>query len=260
MKNQHQPENHLFVDTDGMRLQRFLARAGVASRRHSEAYITAGRVSINDKIVTTLGTRVFPGDSVRVDGELISLKHDTKVLMFHKPVQVLSSMSDDRGRKTLSDFLDEAYTSFFHVGRLDMDTTGLLLLTNDGELGNALVHPRFHVWKTYRVLVDGSLTEADVAALQSGIELEDGKTAPARVSDIKRDSKMQGERTYFSLSIREGKNRQIRRMCDAIGHPVLHLHRYAFGSLDLGGLAEGAYRELTSDEVAQLRLDAGMDA
>ncbi|MBQ9690680.1 MAG: rRNA pseudouridine synthase [Eggerthellaceae bacterium] len=239
---------------DGMRLQRFLARSGVASRRHSETLILDGRVSVNGVIVTTLGTRVYPGDEVRLDGVPVFLNSDASMLMLNKPSGVLSAMSDDRGRTTLSDLLGDAYKSFFHVGRLDIDTTGLLLITNDGELGNALTHPKYHVWKTYEVTVTGRLQEEAVQALADGVMLDDGLTAPSKVGSLHFVSLKNNEvATVFNLSIREGKNRQIKRMCEAVGHPVISLHRKAFGPLELGDLSEGSFRMLSDEEILALR-------
>ncbi len=236
---------------ESMRLQKFLARGGVASRRASEKLILTGRVLVNGQVVTELGTKVNPyEDEVFVDGKKVAVKRDDVVLMLYKPAGYLTSMKDDRGRPCVAQLVPvDAYPGLFPVGRLDFDTTGLLLFTTDGELGNALLHPSFHVDKQYHALVQGHPSKEALATLRKGVRLEDGITAPARVSVLKQ----QKTSTLLSLTIHEGKKRQVKRMCEAVGHPVIRLHRAQFGPLSLEGLAEGSYRLLSDEEVAKLK-------
>lgn len=243
------------MTNEPMRLQKFLARGGVASRRASEKLILGGRVSVNGQVVVELGTRVDPStDEVKVDGKLVTLGGDSVVLMLHKPAGYLTSMKDDRGRPCVAQLVPcETYPGLFPIGRLDFDTTGLLLFTTDGELGNALLHPSFHVDKEYRVMVKGVPSEAALNTLREGVLLGDGLTAPARVSIVKQ---LKGS-TVLTITIHEGKKRQIKRMCEAVGYPVVRLHREKFGPIDLGDLSEGAYRLLLDEEVTQLRASIG---
>jgi 23S rRNA pseudouridine2605 synthase len=233
------------------RLQKVLAHAGVASRRKCEEYILAGRVEVNGKTVTELGFKIDPDtDEVKVDGRPI--RQEEKVyIAFHKPKGVITSVSDPEGRKVVTDFLKGIKERVYPVGRLDYDTEGLLLLTNDGELANFLIHPRHHVPKTYLVTVKGVPHGDDLERLRNGIELEDGKTMPAEVEyhDIAADQKQ----SVISITIYEGKNRQVRRMFEAISRPVIRLRRIRFGSVILEGLPRGRYRTLSSHEVKELR-------
>jgi len=239
-----------------MRLQRFLARAGVASRRGSEALITAGRVRVNGVITTVLSMRVDPSiDIVEVDGRRVSPQAGHAYVALHKPAGVLTTMSDPQSRRTVREFVPTDPAGLFPVGRLDRDTTGLLLFTTDGDLAYRLLHPRYHVEKSYEALVDGSLTPDDVARLSAGVELDDGMTAPARVRILH-----SGKRTRVALTIREGRKRQVRRMFEAIGRPVVTLHRESFGPVKLGDLASGEYRMLMTEEVSALKRSAGQDA
>lgn len=234
-----------------MRLQRFLARAGVASRRGSEDLMTAGRVSVNGAVITELGAKVDPAtDSVTVDGREVTLSEGAAYFALNKPAGYVTTMSDPQGRPTVASLMPPgAPAGLFPVGRLDRDTTGLLLLTSDGDMGHRLLHPRHHVWKVYRAVVDGEPSAGDLAALADGIELDDGRTAPARVSLVWSE----GRRAEVEISLREGRKRQVKRMLSAVGHPVTALRRIAFGPVELGELAEGRTRPLTSDEVAALR-------
>ena len=234
-----------------VRLQKFLARAGVASRRASERYITDGRVAVNGEVVTELGTKVRPGvDVVSVDGASICQASQATTLMLNKPAGYLTSMKDPQGRHCVSELVPTGkYPGLYPLGRLDYDTTGLLLFSTDGELGNAVLHPSHHVDKTYRALVKGAPDKAALSRLRAGVDLEDGPTQPAKVSVAGR----KGKNTYLDLTIHEGKKRQVKRMCEAVGHPVIRLHRSSFGPLELGDLPMGSYRVLGSDEVAALR-------
>ncbi len=236
-----------------MRLQRFLARAGVASRRGSEDLMTAGRVSVNGVVVTELGTRVDPlTDSVRVDGSEVHLGTAPAYVMLNKPRGYVTTMNDPQGRPTVAELVPREPAGLFPVGRLDRDTTGLLLFTTDGELAYRLLHPRYHVEKTYRARVEGTPSRHAVVRLATGVELEDGGTAPARARVLD-----PGPPAEVELVIREGRKRQVRRMLERVGHPVIELHRESFGPLALGDLAAGEWRDLTSEEVDALRHAAG---
>lgn len=233
-----------------VRLQKFLARAGVASRRASEKLIEAGRISVNGQVVTELGTKVDPeADEVRLDGAPVRKAAEAVTLMLNKPAGYLTSMKDPQGRPCVAQLvpLDE-FPALYPLGRLDYDTTGLLLFSTDGELGNAVLHPSHHVDKTYRALVKGKPSEAALDRLRSGVVLDDGPTQPAEV----RLAGRKGKNAYVEIIIHEGRKRQVKRMCEAIGHPVLQLHRVSFGPLELGDLPEGKYRVLSEQEVAAL--------
>lgn len=233
-----------------VRLQKFLARAGVASRRSSEKMISAGRIAVNGAVVTELGTKVDPAyDEVLLDGAPIRLPESKHTIMLNKPAGCLTTMSDPQGRPCVADLVPAAeFPGLYPIGRLDSDTTGLLLFSTVGELGHALLHPSHHVSKTYRARVKGVPSEKDLERLEEGVLLEDGMTAPAKASLVgakKTDATIE-------LTIHEGRKRQVKRMCEAIGHPVLELHRLSFGPLGLGSLAEGQWRELSPKEVACL--------
>ncbi len=232
------------------RFEKNHARCGGASRRASEGLILAGRVEVNGAVVRELGTKVDPAvDVVSLDGEEVRLPRATVVLMLNKPAGYLSAMSDPHGGRCVSKLVPtDRFAGLFPVGRLDKDTTGLLLFTNDGELGNALIHPRHHVPKTYRAWVKGSPGSKAIETLRKGVMLEDGITQPAKVDIVKREA----GRTLLELTIFEGRNRQIRRMGEAVGHPVERLKRIALGPLSLAGLKTGAWRESSPEEHAAL--------
>ncbi|MCD8199420.1 MAG: rRNA pseudouridine synthase [Coriobacteriaceae bacterium] len=234
-----------------MRLQKFLARAGVASRRGSEDLMTAGRVRVNGEVVTELGSKVDPvHDEVTVDGKPVSINDGSVYLMLHKPTGCLTTMDDPYGRPCVAALVPtDAYPGLFPVGRLDKDTSGLLLFTTDGELGNVLLHPKHHVEKTYEALIEGPLCDAELDPLRVGVELDDGPCNRARVTLITGDEPA----AQVRITINEGRNRQVRRMFEAIGHPVIKLHRPAFGPLSLGDLPEGKWRMLSATEVADLK-------
>jgi 23S rRNA pseudouridine2605 synthase len=239
-----------------MRLQKFLARAGAASRRGSEDLMTAGRVTVNGLVATELGTKVDPSvDVVAVDGKLVSIADAPVYIAFNKPAGVVTTMSDPQGRPTVATFVPvDDHPGLFPVGRLDFDTTGLLLFTTDGEIAHRLLHPSRHVEKVYRALIDGRATESELDRLRDGIALDDGLTAPARVRSLRSS----GTTTYVEIAIREGRKRQVRRMFSKIRHPVLELHRVTFGPISVDGLSRAAWRHLTTDEVAALREAVGM--
>lgn len=231
------------------RLQKVLAQAGIGSRRKCEEIIKSGRVEVNGIKVTELGAKVSPQDAVTVDGRPI-LSERKVYLMFHKPKGVITSLSDPRGRKTISDYVKDLPERVYPVGRLDYDTEGLLLLTNDGEFANRMTHPRYGVPRTYLATVKGVPHGSLLERLARGIRLEDGVSAPAEVEyyDVAEDRKQ----AVISITIREGRNRQVRRMFEAISHPVIRLRRTGFGPLTLQGLARGKFRPLTAEELEEL--------
>lgn len=232
------------------RLQKVIAHAGIASRRKAEELITTGRVSVNGKVVKELGTKVGTKDKIEVDG--LPLEREEPVyFLLYKPRGVISSVSDDKGRKVVTDFFPEIQQRIYPIGRLDYDTSGLLLLTNDGEFANVLMHPKYEIEKVYVAKVKGIPLKEKLRQLEKGIRLEDGKTSPAKVKMLSVDKRK--ETSIIEISIREGRNRQVRRMFEAIGHDVLKLKREKYGFLTLSGLSTGDSRELTPHEIKQLR-------
>jgi len=232
------------------RLQKVIARAGIASRRKSEELIKEGRVKVNGKVVTEVGVKVSPSDKVEVN-EIQIEKEEPVYFLLYKPRGVISSVSDDKGRKVVTDFFSQFKERIFPVGRLDYDTSGLLLLTNDGEFANLLMHPKNEIDKVYVAKTKGIPLRENLRKLEKGIRLEDGKTAPAKVKLLSVDKKKQT--AIVEITIHEGRNRQVRRMFDAIGNEVLKLKRERYGFLTLNGLKTGEARELTPHEVKQLR-------
>lgn len=234
----------------GERLQKVLAAAGVASRRASEQLIVAGRVSVNGAVVTELGSRVDPElDEVAVDGVAVQLDLSRRYVMLNKPTGVVSSMRDERGRRDLREFVPADADRLFNVGRLDAETSGLLLLTNDGALAHVLAHPSFGVEKTYIATVRGQVAAATLRSLERGVELDDGPIAADR-------ARLVGEpgrgRSIVEVTLHSGRNRIVRRMLAAVGHPVQELVRRQFGPLHLGTLALGRTRDLTRVELGAL--------
>jgi 23S rRNA pseudouridine2605 synthase/16S rRNA pseudouridine516 synthase len=237
--------------TDGERLQKVMAAAGVASRRASEEMIVAGRVTVNGKTVRELGARIDPAhDLLAVDGVAVQLDASKRYVMLNKPTKVISSMSDDRGRTDLSRFVAGYEERLFNVGRLDYDTSGLLVLTNDGQLAQVLAHPSFGVEKTYVAKVEGTVTPHTLQRLRNGIELEDGPISIDRGKLITRGAA--DGASLVELTLHSGRNRIVRRMMEAAGHPVVELVRRSFGPLHLGSLKLGQTRELTKIELGQL--------
>ena len=229
-----------------MRLAKHLAHAGVASRRAAEGMIAAGRVTIDGETVTDPARDVTGAEAIAVDGAPVGAAPRRVVYAVHKPAGVVSTAHDTHGRPTVVDLVPGAGTRLYPVGRLDADTTGLILLTNDGELANHLTHPRYEVPKTYRAKVaNPPVGERALRALREGVDLDDGRTAPASARRLRPD--------VVELTIREGRKRQVRRMCEAVGHPVLALRRVAFGPLRLDDLRPGAHRRLSAAEVERLR-------
>lgn len=236
------------AETEGVRLQKVMAAAGVASRRVCEDMITQGRVKVNGKVVTELGTRINPDvDKVTVGGTPVQLDNSRVYLALNKPRGVVSSMADENGRPDLSQFV-EGYDRVFNVGRLDSETTGLIIMTNDGDLAHKLAHPKFGVTKTYVARVEGVVTPAIIHKLLSGFELEDGmiKADKAHVVDV------QPGESIVEIVLHSGRNRIVRRMFDFVGHPVVGLVRRQFGPIQLGPLKEGRIRELSKIEVGAL--------
>jgi 23S rRNA pseudouridine2605 synthase len=227
-----------------MRLAKHLAHAGVASRRAAEALVAQGRVTVDGAVVTDPARDVTGQESIAVDGEAVRGAEAHVVYALHKPAGVVSTSSDTHGRRTVVDLVPTAQR-LYPVGRLDADTTGLILLTNDGELAHTLTHPSFEVPKTYRARLDRRPSERALRALRDGVELEDGRTAPAQVRRVGANE--------VELTIHEGRKRQVRRMLEAVGHRVVSLRRVAFGPLRLGELGAGRHRRLTAAEVQRLR-------
>lgn len=243
-----------------MRLQRFLARAGVASRRESETFITDGRVMVNDVVADKLGTKIDTDvDVVKVDGKVVTVPEEEVALILNKPLDVVTTMDDPQGRTCVASLIPvDKYPGLYPVGRLDRNTTGLLLFATNGQLGNQLLHPSHHVLKQYLVRVEGTPTRHETHLLRTGVRIESGKnkrvvTQPAEVELLET-----GKNALLRIGIREGINRQIRKMCSAVGHEVVELHRTDFGPLTLGNLESGAWRLLTEREMAQLREAAGL--
>lgn len=233
------------------RLQKILAQAGIASRRKCEELILAGKVEVNGETVTTLGTKADPEqDIIKVEGK--SIRNEKKIyIMMNKPKGVITSASDPAGRKIVTDYVKGIKERIYPVGRLDYDTEGLLLLTNDGEFANMLTHPRHHVPKTYLATVEGIPHGSELDKLRAGIRLEDGMTSPAEVEY--KDIDLEKKEAVISITIHEGRNRQVRRMFEAISHKVIRLKRISFGDLQLQNLKRGLYRNLTKAEVDSLK-------
>uniref|UniRef100_A0A831XF59 Pseudouridine synthase n=1 Tax=Geobacter metallireducens TaxID=28232 RepID=A0A831XF59_GEOME len=231
------------------RLQKILSRAGVASRREAERMITDGRVAVNGKAVTELGAKADPSrDTVTLDGKAVSATAKRVYILLNKPVGYVTTMKDPEGRPIVTDLLKGLGVRVYPVGRLDYNTEGLLLLTNDGAWANRLAHPRHEVDKEYLVRVKGTVSREQISRLEQGVELEDGRTAPARVSVTRQSD----NNTWISVTIHEGRYRQVRRMCEAVGLSVVRLRRVRYGVLPLGELKIGEYRHLTQGEVAAL--------
>jgi 23S rRNA pseudouridine2605 synthase len=229
-----------------MRLAKYLAHAGVASRRSAEAMIADGRVTVEGELVTDPARDVGEDSRVMVDGRVLDGPERRVLYAVNKPVGVLSTARDTHGRPTVLELVPAQGLRLYPVGRLDADSSGLILLTNDGELANRLTHPSFEIDKTYRATLGGGhVGEPALNALRDGVELDDGPTGPASVRRIRGN--------LVELTIHEGRNRQVRRMCAAVGHPVLELSRVGFGPLRLDGLKPGAHRRLQAAEIERLR-------
>lgn len=230
-----------------MRINKYLADLGIASRRAIDKYIEEGRIFVNNKLATQ-GMDISDVDTISIDGKILEKAIDEKVYyMLNKPLEVLSSSSDDRGRQTVVDLI-KTNKRIFPIGRLDYMTTGLILLTNDGELFNRIIHPKSEIFKKYYLKILGEVKKEDLEKIKKGVILDDGKTLPAKISSIKYEN----NKTSLYISIREGRNRQIRRMFEKFNYKILMLRREKIGELSLGDLKEGKYRELTNEEIEYL--------
>ena len=238
-----------------IRLQKVLAAAGLGSRRKCETYITAGRVTVDGEVVDELGARVDPDVSViHIDGVRIAQASGHVVLALNKPRGVITAMSDPHGRQCVGDLVQDLDERLFHVGRLDADTDGLLLMTNDGELAQRLGHPSHEVSKTYIARVQGRVDKGTLQRIKNGVLIED------RVVDVEKIAMLDqsADATLIELTIHEGRNRIIRRLCEEVGHPVIDLARTSIGPIQLGNLRPGQTRELTRDELGRLYSAVGM--
>jgi 23S rRNA pseudouridine2605 synthase len=228
------------------RLQKLIARAGVTSRRNAENLILSGKVTVDGKVITELGAKAdAQKNKIRVDGKLLKFNAEKIYILLNKPRGYVCTANDERGRKTVLELVQEISERVYPVGRLDLNSEGLILLTNDGELTNALIHPKFEIEKTYRARISGEITEEKLDKLRAGIELEDGLTAPAKIFLL--------EENFVEITIHEGRNRQIRRMFAAVGCDVKRLKRIKFAGLTLDGVKVGKYRRLTADEIKNLK-------
>ena len=231
-----------------MRLQKYLADAGIASRRKCEQLIEEGRVKLNGA-VAEIGMNGSDGDVVTLDGKRVRVNNERVMIAFYKPKNVICSNAEEEDRKKVTDFFKDLPYRLYTVGRLDYDSEGLILVTNDGDAANRLMHPRYGLSKTYNVLCSGRLTDAEIHALASGVMLEDGMTAPARVKLLRETD---NGNTELSITIHEGRNRQVRRMVAAVGHDTLRLVRVSIGKLTISGLKSGQWRFLSREETELL--------
>ena len=239
------------------RLHKFLARAGIASRRQGEKLIREGRVMVDGIVVDTVGVCIDPGKvQVTVDGRLVQPPDRVRTVMLHKPAGYVTTMADPQGRRKVTDLLEDQAERLFPVGRLDYDATGLLLLTNDGELANRLMHPRYKVPKTYRVTVAGNFDQESQKRLLAGVRLDGRLSIPNQVRVVKHSA----DRSVIELTIREGKYHQVKRMCALVGYQVVKLKRIAYGPLRLGRLGPGDWRDLSQEELTELEKAIGHEA
>ncbi len=237
------------------RLQKILAEMGIASRRQSDEMIAEGRVSVNGKIAVP-GTKADPArDHIKLDGKLLTGKKQNKVYyMMNKPVHVMTTLEDPQGRPTVSQYFGRVRSKIFPVGRLDFDSEGLLIFTNDGDMAHSILHPSKKIPKTYKVKIKGLLEDKDMLRLRQGMYLKDGKTAPAKLRKLQKLK----ENSWVELTITEGRKRQVRRMFDHVGHSVVRLIRTRVGKLSLGTLAPGEMRALTPEELQTLKEQTGL--
>jgi 23S rRNA pseudouridine2605 synthase len=231
------------------RIQKILSKCGVASRRRAEEMIIEGLVTVNGAPATIGMKADLEKDHIKVRGKLLNRVEAVVYLLFHKPVKCLTAMDDPEGRPTVKDFLKRIKSMVFPVGRLDYNSEGLLILTNDGELTHQILHPRHKIPKTYLIKIDGVLAVEDIRKLEKGIRLEDGLTAPAKVRRVKKTK----ANSWIEIIIHEGRKRQIRRMLERVGHPVIKLIRTRINGLELGDLKPGEYRHMTPEEVKKLK-------
>ncbi len=233
-----------------MRLQKYMAICGVASRRASEELIKSGKVKVNGKIVTEMGIIVDPvKDKVSVNGKIIKPEKNKIYIMLNKPVGVVTTVSDEKGRLVVTDLIEDVTERIYPVGRLDSDTSGLLVLTNDGELAQKLTHPRNRVFKKYIAIVEGLPNRIALEKLRNGVKIDGRMTSKAKVKILKN----YGDDSILDIEIHEGRNRQVKKMCEAVGHPVKKLKRIGFGQLELGGLDPGNWRYLNDEEMEYIR-------
>lgn len=231
-----------------IRLQKYIAECGVASRRKAEELILEGSVKVNGSVVSEMGIKVSESDLVEVNGEVIKPENNKVYILLNKPSGYVTTAKDQFGRPTVLDLLEGVQERVFPVGRLDYETTGLLILTNDGDFTHKMTHPKHEIEKTYLAIIAGTPTEEEIVRFERGLKIEDYTTAPAKLKIITAKERA----CEVEVTIHEGKNRQVRKMCEAIGHPVLSLKRISLGLLSLGNLAEGDWRELTQKEVKML--------
>ncbi len=239
---------HMF---EKMRLQKYISRCGIASRRHAEEMIREGRIRVNGKVVTEMGMTVSALDLVECDGKPIVPEENPVYIMLNKPGGYVTTVSDPEGRKTVMDLIDGVRERVYPVGRLDYDTEGLLILTNDGDFAHRMTHPRHQVTKTYIAEVEGIPSQETLRKLRNGIMLDERPTSPAKVELL--EEKKNG--AVLRITIHEGRNRQVKRMCEAVGHPVQSLKRIAFGGLRLGDLKPGKWRYISAQEVKRIKGD-----
>ena len=238
------------MSTEGMRLQKYMALCGVASRRASEELIKNGQVQVNGKVVLEMGTVVDPvKDRVLVDGKTVRPEKKKVYIMLNKPVGIVTSLKDEKGRTVVTDLIEGVDERIYPVGRLDSDTSGLLLLTNDGELAFKLTHPSKRIFKKYIAIVEGIPNKGELERLRNGIKIDGRVTSKAKVKVLKNF----GEDSILEIEIFEGRNLQVKKMCEAVNHPVKKLKRVAFGELQLGGLEAGNWRFLNDEELSFIR-------
>ena len=238
------------------RLNKIISMAGIASRRRGDELISSGLVTVNGRVERSLGSKAVWGvDSITVDGQAIPDLPKKIYLMLNKPFGYVTTLRDPEGRPTIRDLIKDVKARVYSVGRLDFNSHGLLILTNDGDLAHRLMHPRFHIPRTYKVTIEGPLSDASVEGLKKGIPLDDGPTTPAHVKVIERGQ----ERTVVRITIFEGRSREIRRIFEAVGNKAIKLIRIGYGSLHLGDLKVGKYRYLKDPEVKALRTSVGLD-
>ncbi|HCO18454.1 MAG TPA: pseudouridine synthase [Tissierellales bacterium] len=238
------------MSKEGIRLQKYMALCGVASRRASEELIKNGQVQVNGKVVLEMGTVIDPDkDRVSVDGKTVKPEKRKVYIMLNKPVGIVTSLKDEKGRTVVTDLIEGVDERIYPVGRLDSDTSGLLLLTNDGELAFKLTHPSKRIFKKYIAIVEGLPNKGELERLRNGIKIDGRVTSKAKVKVLKNF----GEDSILEIEIFEGRNRQVKKMCEAVNHPVKKLKRVAFGELQLGGLESGNWRYLNDEELAFIR-------
>ena len=243
-------------DTKKERLNKILAISGITSRRRADELISSGLVTVNGLVEKRVGSKAVWGvDSINVDGHPVPDPPKKIYLLLNKPFGYVSTLHDPEGRPIIRDLVKDVKERIYPVGRLDFDSSGLLILTNDGELAFRLMHPKFHIPRTYKVIVEGVISDKSVERLKKGVSLDDGPTNPARVRIIE----TQQGRSVVRITIFEGRSREIRRMCEAVGHKILKLTRIGYGNLDLGELKVGKYRHLKNVEVKALRKSVGLD-